>query len=123
MNVQKIWWVVQGPNQWPADEINVRPAQDFGHGTMGRVEHWCSPGATLERFDARVNHGPQQSEITSAPSSNCAYVFPVHGFPMFFFVRHAPVSSQKPDSDLTSRDRFLCSVLIIVGVDSAMAIP
>ena len=26
---------------------------------MGRVEHWCLPGAALERFDARVYHEPQ----------------------------------------------------------------
>ena len=51
---------------------------------MGRVEHWCLPGAALERFDARVYHGPQQSEMTSAPSSNRAYGFPIHAFPVFF---------------------------------------
>jgi len=61
---------------------------------MGRVEHWCSSGATLERFDARVYHGPQQSAIPSVPSSNRAYSFPVHGFPMFFVRTPAPVSSQ-----------------------------
>ena len=89
----------------------------------GRVEHWCSPGAALERFDARVYHGPQQSGMTSAPSSNRAYGFPIHGFPMFFFRRHASVFSHEPDSDLAFRDSFLCSVLIVPGVDSAMAIP
>ena len=31
---------------------------------LGRVEHWCSPGAALERFDARVYHEPQQSVMT-----------------------------------------------------------
>jgi Putative transposase len=60
---------------------------------LGRVEHyWCSPGAALERFGARVYHGPQQLEMINAPSSNCACCFPAHGFPMFFLRRHAPVS-------------------------------
>jgi len=59
----------------------------------GRVEHWCILGAALERFNARVYHEPQQSAIPSAPSSNRAYGFPIHGFPMFFLRRHAPVSS------------------------------
>ena len=35
---------------------------------MGRVGQWCSPEAALERFDARADHNPQQSEMTSAPS-------------------------------------------------------
>jgi len=60
---------------------------------LGRVEHWCILGAALERFDARVYHEPQQSAIPSAPSSNRAYSFPIHGFPMFFFRRHVTVSS------------------------------
>ena len=86
----------------------------------GRVEHWCSPGATLERFDARVYHGPQQSEITSAPSSNRAYGFPVHGFPMFFMPGHAPNASpqlwepyrahnaRKDQPAGTDESQFLC---------------
>lgn len=65
---------------------------------VGRVEHWHEPGAALERFDARAYSGPEQSEITSTPSSNRAYGFPIHGFPMFFLVRHASVSSQ-PSSE------------------------
>ncbi len=31
--------------------------------------------------------------------------------------------SSEPDSGLAFRDSFLCSVLIVVGVDSALAIP
>ena len=31
----KITVLEQGSNQCPANEIYVRPAQDFGHGTMG----------------------------------------------------------------------------------------
>jgi len=39
---------------------------------IGRVEHWFFPGAALERFGARAYHGPQQSLLTNAPSSNRA---------------------------------------------------
>ena len=60
--------------------------------------------------------------MTSAPSSNRAYGFPIHGFPMFFLRRHAPMSSE-PDSGLAFRDSFLCSLLIVNGVDSTKAIP
>ena len=60
---------------------------------LGRVEHWCILGAALERFDARAYHEPQQSAMTSAPSSNRACSFPAHGFPMFFMPRHAPSAS------------------------------
>ncbi len=36
---------------------------------MGRLEHWCLPSTALERFDARVYHGPEQSRMPSALSS------------------------------------------------------
>jgi len=68
-----------------------------------------------------TDHSSQK--IPSAPSSNRAYGFPIHGFPMFFLQKHASVISQEPNSDLAFRESFLCSVLIVRGVDSAMAIP
>jgi len=37
-------------------ERELRTAR-AGH-EKGRVEHWCIHGAALERFDARVYHGP-----------------------------------------------------------------
>ena len=61
--------------------------------------------------------------MTSAPSSNRAYGFPIHGFPMFFLRRHALGSAHRAGSGLAFRYSFLCSVLIVLGVDSAMAIP
>jgi len=39
----------------------------LGSTDMGRVEHWCSPGVALERFDARAYSGPQQTGDTPAP--------------------------------------------------------
>ena len=47
---------------------------------MGRVQHRCVPGDTLEHFDARVYHQPQQAEMTSAPHQTVIMFFPYTAF-------------------------------------------
>ncbi len=55
---------------------------------LGRVEHWCSLGATRDRFDARVYHGPQQSGNSQRPlisrvedwRANGRVRWPIHPF-------------------------------------------
>ena len=53
----------------------------FESKNKGRVEHWCSPGVALERFDARAYSGPQQTGVTPAPPHQTVrMVFPYTAF-------------------------------------------
>ena len=88
----EIWLIVRSPQH-----------QSFVESLPGGVERWCILGSALERSDARVYHEPQPSAITSVPSSNRAYGFLIHGFPMFFLRRHAQGSSHKAGSGLAFR--------------------
>lgn len=66
---------------------------------MGRVEDRLrlSLGIGLSvaaPFVWRCLNSRSMDSITNPPSSNRAYGFPVHGFPMFFMPGHAPSSRQ-----------------------------